>query len=186
MSKRFGRNQRRRAREALQQAQDHASTRIGELSSVLETARTELINRAAKLKEAEDFTREVAAIVGRESIIAGHETPLNVGMSKDEAVRYGVRFSPRQEFPSISLTQASMSIEQVRYEILSVLDVKAVREMMRQCVTLRVQFNDRVMAYSLSQSAIARMTPDELNRRLIPEIARDISTALTNKLKEVA
>ncbi len=186
MSKRFGRNQRRRAREALAQA--HAELQERELASRetlrgAEMALVAYIEARDKLKEAEDFMREVASIVGRESIIAGEPTPLMVGMTKDEAASYGIGYSPRAEVPTFDITATDMSIEQMRYEILTVLDVKAVRDVMRACVNLRVTFSDKTIGYTLSQMAIARMTKSELHARLAPEIAHDISRALVNEIK---
>lgn len=174
MSRRFGRNQRRRAREAIAAAEG----RIENLSAALECDRALLASQRRKLGEAEAFQREVAEIVGREAIIAGKPVCLDY-----EFARYGdsIEFVPKQSFPAISLLNSveHAHVERVRSETLHLLDVDVVADELRYQIHARVRLAGSQAGYAISASALRRMP----EKKLVPKIAEEIAVLLVRDLK---
>lgn len=184
MSKRFGRNQRHRAREALATEQANSKQRIGELVSVLEMARTDLIEKGHRLREADDFARDVARAVGRSCVYAGVALPQSFSMDRYEAAKYGMRVVSPQEFRGIEEFSNTMNVEQVRFEVVRLLDIQAVRDKLRSQMHFRVQLADNVVGYAISESALSFMTHKELERILVMEITEEIARALSTEIKK--
>lgn len=167
MSRRFGRNQRRRAREelAVQVA------RVAQLTESMGMDRELLKKQAAHLREAVDYAGEVAEMVGREAVIAGAPTKLN------GEVFDGMRFAPLAP-PQFASFAVDMPVQYIRSETLRLLKMETVADRMRGQVHFRVTLADKVAGYTISESALQRMSEGEIERRVTPEIARFLVRAI--------
>jgi hypothetical protein len=168
MSKRFGRNQRRRAREALAAAEQQ----IADLRLTIKMDRELLRSQSIQIAAANEFTREVAEIVGREAIIAGKPVRLDYEWDRK---RNGdrINIAPHRPFTHL-LSVESAPIEMVRYETLYLLDVEEIADVLRNQMHAHVTLADKTVGYAISESALRRMTEHELRRRLAPEIAHGL------------
>jgi hypothetical protein len=174
MSRRYGRNQRRRAREALAAADE----RIGNLETAMKMDRALLARQRGEIQRSEDFQREVAEIVGREAIIAG--VPVRMSYSFQ---RYGdsIEFVPRQPFSAIALLNSveHTHIKAVRRETLHLLDVDVVADQLRHQIQARVKLAGSQAGYAISTKALIRMPEKEL----VPRIAEEIAVLLVRDIK---
>jgi hypothetical protein len=189
MSKRFGRNQRRRAREALAAAQQEIDSRdrqIGGLREVRQMDRALLDQQARELREARDFARDVARAVGRSCVYAGVALPQSFHADRYEAATYGMRVALPPEIRHVDAfgSTVMLTVEQVRYEVIRLLDIQAVRDQLRGQMHFRVQLAGGVVGYAISEMALTRMPREELERRLVPEMAAAISRLLSEEVKK--
>ena len=60
------------------------------------------------------------------------------------------------------------------------LSVKAVREIMRYQTHVLANLDDKSVGYVISESALRTMTPKEIDREIVPQIARQLVAALKN------
>lgn len=174
MSQRFGRNQRRRASEAIQAAQEE----VHALRYALDMNNALIQEQGRKLRDAEAFARDVACMVGREAVIAGVPTKFDAGMPLDEALKYGIRTTPPRQFDNWIDAVDMMSVQAVRYEILRLLDVRTIRDIMRRQMHVRVQLADQTTRYSISEMALGRMTAKEIAKHISSEIAHHLALEL--------
>jgi hypothetical protein len=77
-----------------------------------------------------------------------------------------------------------LTVEQVRYEVIRLLDIQAVRDQLRGQMHFRVQLAGGVVGYAISEMALTRMPREELERRLVPEMAAAISRLLSEEVKK--
>lgn len=174
MSKRFGRNQRRRAREAIEAAQ--SEVQLLRRGIDLNVA---LINeQRRKLDEARNFTKDIARIVGREAVIAGVPTMLDMPLPRDVALRSGIRVTPPRHMEDLAMSLDVMDVQPIRHEILRLLDVRMVRDILSQQMHFRVELADQTTGYTISEMALERMTAQEIAQRIAPEIAQHLSAEL--------
>lgn len=170
MSKRFGRNQRRRAREALAaevarvEALEHARTMDAGL----------LAKQGRSLEELRARLAEVAYLVGHGSIIAGHPTELTGGFD-------GMRVVPKK--PLAPFEMRGDVLEAVTCEVLRLLEVDVVRDRFARWMHFRVQLSNARAAYGITESAIHGMPVDAIERLLLPQIAADLARLLAQELK---
>lgn len=176
MSRRFGRNQRRRAREALADS----DKKIVQLQSGMMMDRALLSHQSEKIRKAEEFAREIADIVGRFSIIAG------------EPVRMaGVCFDRMQIYAKESQSYASYNsfdfspTEFLRSETLRLLKIKAVSGIFKSKMHVMVTLADKTVGYCLTESALHGMSAEWIERRIAPEIARQLAQYLKLAYKEM-
>jgi hypothetical protein len=175
MSRRFGRNQRRRAREALAQA-GHALLLEKEGRIMAEAVARESSARARTLKELlEDF----ASRVGRYAIAEG--VPAKFA-SDWLGRRSNFRLPVMPDVDaSAMLSNASMyDTMTICDEVMRVLDVEVVRDHMKRDMHVRLYFDEHRVGYALSDHAVRNMTRAELVGRIAPEIA----TFLVDLLKK--
>lgn len=158
MSKRFGRNQKRRMRE-----------QIAQLEQSVEMDRALLTRQSRKIGDYESFVQIVGEAVGREAVISGKPTLLKIGGGS----RHEFQMIPRQ--PPLSLECLDSGFEDtaaIRVEIMRLLNVKAIRDSLSRQMHVRVQFADGNVGYAMSDCAIDRMSEEELIRVIVPEISR--------------
>lgn len=171
MSKRFGRNQRRRAREALASANSSIEgLRIGRTMDA-----GLLIDMGRRLRDADDFARAVGEMVGREAIIAGE--PVDTGLTAYR-IDGSMRALPNERVQARPSFDIPMSASNVRIEVLRLLDIKVIADSMSRQMHCHVTLDDKTIAYAISDSALLRMTRSELERRMVPEIARQLADEL--------
>lgn len=173
MSTRFGRNKRRRAREALQAMEAQASqlqqetTQLQQrLENLREHARTqhELVElQRRKLSDAEMFTRRVAHMVGRHSMIVGAAVPATLQMTLENADRYGF------QMPTLDMT---------RHAIMHTLRIQSVADHFSQVLHVDAQLANQRSRYSISGYAIRHSSPEELVDHIGPSIMRQLAEML--------
>jgi hypothetical protein len=173
MSRRFGRNQRRRMREALA-ASEKSADQLKALTDSL----------SARLIEADDFSFVVGSIVGRQAIIAGVPVTLDYRWDRQKS---GDRIAAYPYQPALFdvALQQPVPVDAVRLEILDLLDVKVVQDVMRPQLHALVTLADKTVGYAISQSAIKRMTDQEITRVITPQIVRLLVQNLKPPLKDI-
>lgn len=178
MSKRFGRNQKRRMREEIVlQAEVAASAqeRAAQYAGALERDHALLKWHGKKLDDAKDFLESIASMVGREAIIAGEPTDFQWHEKIDR-----IRTFPRPA-PSMSVNfGGGMTMDHIRYEVLRLLDVEAIRASMSRQMQVLVTLGDEEVYYAISEEALFELGEEELVQKFI----RPMSIQLARKLKE--
>lgn len=192
MSRRFGRNQRRRAREALAQAGEQlrqAEDKASRFSEALEMDRALLRNVQSELAGRNAFIREVGEIVGRTAIIAGQPVKLNYKhhAKRGEMRGYGdgsIIVEPYQPLSfSLSDSIEHASLTRVQYETMELLDVSVVADQMRDMMQAYVTLADETLVYGITRSALGKLSRNELVHRLTSEIATQLAVALADHVK---
>lgn len=179
MSKRYGRNQRRRAREALAAAQERISNLV--YSGAMDRAL--LGNVRAKLREAEDFQRDVAEIVGRHAVIAGVPTGLNLGRTTFRQAD-GWRVIAPRPLPSVEeMMRPNMELTAMRDEVLRLLDIELVADKLRGQMQAWVTIAGAEVCYGMTEAAFRDMTEPELMRRLVEPVARQLAAELKRRFR---
>lgn len=172
MSKRFGRNQRRRARESIAAL----TARAGELEKGMAMDRGLIRQQSARLAEADAFAREVGAIVGREAVIAGEPVMMDLRWPRRSAM--GPRLVPSKSLGPIDFETPLPSVVSIQYETLRLLEVDCVADRISRTMHVRVTMDDKTIGYGLTEAALIQMTDREIESRVAPEIARMLAAAL--------
>ena len=163
MSTRFGRNQKRRMREALLAGEElrKAGLRtISHMRSLLEDRRL--------------FLEYVLDIVGEESIL--NPEPLDNRVQK-----YNVPKIVFRNFPRFSPDEGTVAC--VQNVILNVLETRVVLDRLKGAIHVRTRLGNGDVAYALSDQAIAMMPTRQLAARLQQEISYQLANELAKELK---
>lgn len=176
MSKRFGRNQRRRAREALAAAQET----VKQLEFARRMDAALLADQSRTIDRLRSMISEIAYIVGHHAVIAGEPTVLTYGFDGMRAApdrgELVVGYGPSgQEAPSFNAITA---------ETLRLLKFSAIRDELARHIHFRVSLADGNIGYAISMRAIESMPADALERLLAVEISRDMSRSLVGFLRD--
>ncbi|MEO8021114.1 hypothetical protein [Polaromonas sp.] len=166
MSQRFGRNQRRRAREA-----------IAQLNTNLNQADTALSVRTRQLIQLEEELHAAKEIAGHMSIIFPAAGTIVVdGKSTDNQTVYVDASSP------MSLSGPSMMDESMTACIstlpLDLLIARVDRSRLDGALHCYVKFGDQVQALGMTRSAWAGIPTHHRQRYIQEEVARQLTTAL--------
>ncbi len=178
MSKRFGRNQRRRAREALA-----VEVQRTEQTARLASDRLQMYqNCSRELDNLREFFGHVARRVGRESILVGGE----VDAELDGPDVHSFRVIVRDEMPSYRVGAVAMPAmakmqAKMQAQMMHRLEVKAVRDSFAQQIGVRCYLGNAQAGIAMSDQFLARSTEQELAHRIAQELAqclaRDIKRA---------
>ncbi|WP_143742398.1 hypothetical protein [Roseateles chitinivorans] len=176
MSRRFGRNQRRRAREE----QARLSADLAKVSNTLSFTAKTAMERGRQLHA---LTREIEAakaMLPRNSALMRPQA-MKVGGERRDQV-YADAFS--DESPSLEQFDAAMPVEAVSYDVvpLDVLLTDVERDYLKRKLHARVQFAGADLFYAISPSALQSMGGPGLADRLAQEIARQMVPALMREL----
>lgn len=186
MSRRFGRNQRRRAREALASAQAEAVR----MTVAYEMAKGLAEHQGRTISELKAILREATDIAGRmciafpvdESIRVEWPKPPTRWQAKHERVQAHVPMTLEQcmALPDddIQAMTAAMPVEH-----LPVLLTYIEPDALHRQVHARVQYSDNAVGYAIGEKSIALLTRQELERRIYSFIAPDIARHLSHELK---
>lgn len=161
MSKRYGRNQKRRHRAELASAQ----AMISSLENSRAMDQGLLQHQSWKMADLRAHLCEIAQEVGRQSALVGVETCLGGGFD-------GMRMTLPPPMPTTPITSSPCAYEKLTFEVLRLLDVEAVRDRMRGHLHFHVELAGKGVTYGITESAIRDLTPEFLERRLAPEIAK--------------
>ena len=163
MSTRFGRNQKRRMREALLAGEELRKAGLQTISymrSLLEDRRL--------------FLEYVLDIVGEESIL--NPEPLDNRVQK-----YNVPKIVFRNFPRFSPDEGPVAC--VQNVILNLLETRVVLDRLKGAIHFRARLGNGDVAYALSDQAIAMMPTRQLAARLQQEISYQLANKLAKELK---
>lgn len=170
MMGRHGRNLRQRVADA--KAREHARTVA--LAKMRRAEQALLSDMRSKLQDAEAFNREVARIVGRASILAGAPThQMFEEMPREDVRERGIRVPlppPRRGLEYFWGDAKVFPLEEVRVEVLRMLDFEVVQDQMSAAMHLRVTLADSEVRYAISRTALRTLDREELARRLVHEL----------------
>ncbi|HWV64100.1 MAG TPA: hypothetical protein VN019_10745 [Oxalicibacterium sp.] len=175
MSRRFGRNQRRRAREQIAEAERVKANLI----QCLDGARAVLHEKSDKLADLQEFFKQVACQVGEHAIISG----LEVGYMRNGQMMDGHRMPVCSPSPLDLPSNIESETITIQDEIMRLLEIDVVRDHFNRQMNVRAHLADGKVGYLISESAIMMMRPNELHQRLVPQVARELSVALTAVLR---
>lgn len=177
MSRRFGRNQRRRAREALAQVtQSLEQEREGR--QMAEAIARESGARERTLK---GLLGEFASRVGCYAIAEGVPASFTADWL-GRVKHFRLPVSPELDASAMFSNASMYDTMAICDEVMRVLDVEVVRDHMKRDMHVRLYFDDHRVGYALSDHAVRNMTRVELVSRIAPEIA----TFLIDLLKKEA
>lgn len=163
MSKRFGRNQKRRMRRAIE---------------IFEKQRTQDQHAIDNLKDRVDSHREffeyVLDIVGPNSVI--NPEPAGVEFGADYDMRTAVYTEPINPWSDTSIAKAQTTV-------VHALHTAAVKDKLRGAMHFRVRLRNGEVRYALTDEAIAALPKHVLERVLHREITRQMAHCLAAELK---
>jgi hypothetical protein len=175
MSKRFGRNQRRRAREAL-------AAQVEQTTAAREEAQDRLSMyhyERQKSAEMRRFFKDVARRVGEQAFIAGGKSA--IGIQKPGQTLRAVVF----EELDFSRVTAPAATSRMMTETLHHLETRAVRDPFRQELLFEAYLNGKSAGVCLSESLINRVSKEELvhviQNSVAPQLAHHLAEALKGK-----
>lgn len=119
--------------------------------------------------ELRDQLRYIAYEVGHQSVLLGEKTFLSHGFD-------GMRIEPwKPQEPMLVSDPASVAKwVNIAAEVVRLLNVNVVREHFRGHIHFDVGLAGKGVAYGISESAIRDMTPELLENRIAPEIAKEL------------
>ncbi|RFP19166.1 hypothetical protein [Duganella sp. BJB475] len=174
MSRRFGRNQKRRMRADLAAKESSITSLVG--SRAMDQGL--MSSQADQISALKDMLQEVREMVGRCAIAAGEPVMSDYAPRVGETSFQKVAFQPPLIYADFSMPDNfSLHVETMR-----LLDVKAIGDSMRSQMHCRVELNGAEEVYSISDSALNRMSIGELENRLVPEIAKVLSHQLVGQI----
>ena len=163
MSKRFGRNQKRRMRQetqALEELRKHDKQAIDNLRSRIDDHR--------------DFLEYILDLVGQDSILNPEPRQLSWSGGGDQM---------RIPLPGHPLNIWSSSVEYVQTTIVNALGTRVVLDRMRGSLHFLASMRNGDVAYALTNEAIATMSTQRLTAVLHKHIARQLAHQLALELK---
>jgi hypothetical protein len=167
MSKRFGRNQRRRLRAQVA-AQDKT---LGELDGALTMAQGLLREHSRSLAEQRAFFAAVARLVGQQSVIAGTQPQRLLGHAPLRDRFFIEPYSPLAAL-SVSPDAGPQEIARARYEVLRLLETSAVQDVFSRALHLRAHLADQSVGYAISETALAILSHEDLVAQVLPHMAQ--------------
>lgn len=180
MSRRFGRNQKRRMREEIAQAQRQAET---SLVSSLHAAnmRREAENRTRELQE---YMDEFAQTVGRYALAAGEPTRFDADwlQTGQKNFRMMVPLPPMYVFSQFDRNERKpMLPRDMAVEIMRLLEVEAIHSEASRDMHCMVSFDDIQIGYAISDHAL-RIIPEPV---LVEKIAREMKPLLAEAIHKL-
>lgn len=177
MSRRFGRNHRRRMREELA-AKELA---ISGLSSAVAMDRALLKAQSAEIDSLKSWMDEVRDMVGRTAVAAGE--PIDEGYvlpAGETSYRVGV--VPPMQFECSTLEMSMPERASIHVETMRLLQVKVVGDAIRAQTHCMVKLGTGEAAYTISDGALRRMTAEELENRFLPRVAEDLTRLIVRQI----
>ncbi|SEH89241.1 hypothetical protein [Paraburkholderia hospita] len=166
MSKRYGRNQKRRARE-----------RIAALEENGVRLRNAYARRTAENADLTDHVQYVASVLGHMSILSGESLHHTDG---DDGMRLHVH-NPLSFLPG-SLDESEVAM----MEIMRLLDVSAVRDMAKRSIHAIVHVGREQSCYAISETTLRSMSREQLahflTRKVAPLLCEVMAELMQKKL----
>lgn len=174
MSRRFGRNQRRRAREALEQANAQLVQQVVARTMAEELMRSSIERTQEYKRLLGQFTSRVGRYAIAENIPASFTADWLGRMSQ-----FRLLVKPEFDADSMFSNAALHDVTTICAEVMRVLDVEVVRDHMKRDMHVRLHFDDHHVGYGISDHAIRNLP----RKDLIDHIARETAIFLVEKLK---
>lgn len=175
MSKRYGRNQKRAARETI----DRLSKECGALQGLLNAERT----RTARMLQEQDA---LSGVIDYARKVLGNHVALPPVVRGNHPLREGGDFNalvqPKMRGFDISAGDSVMLRVQRMYQLLTGVELDD-GDFNPAAVHFMVHLSDGHLAYVVSQSAIDMMDRNDLARALTPRIAEALAERLADVLK---
>ena len=163
MSKRFGRNQKRRMRQEIEA-----------LDVLRKRDKLAIDNLRSRVEDHRGFLEYILDLVGQDSIL--NPEPRQISWSGDGA-------QIRIHLPDHPINIWSSSVEFVQTTIVNALETRVVLDRMRGSLHFLVSMRNGDVAYSLTNEAIATMSTQQLTTVLHKHIARQLARQLALALK---
>ena len=163
MSKRFGRNQKRRMREALLASEEMRKAGLQTISHM-----------RSRIEDGLGFLEYVLEIVGEESI-------LNPEPFDNRVQKYNFPKIVFRNFPRFCPDEGTVAC--VQDVIANALETRVVLDRLKGAIHFRARLGNGDVAYALSDQAIAVMTTRQLAARLQQEISYQLANELAKELK---
>ena len=163
MSKRFGRNQKRRMREALLANEELRKAGLQTISAL-----------RSRIEDGLGFLEYVLEIVGEESI-------LNPEPFDNRVQKYNFPKIVFRNFPRFCPDEGTVAC--VQDVIANALETRVVLDRLKGAIHFRARLGNGDVAYALSDQAIAVMTTRQLAARLQQEISYQLANELAKELK---
>lgn len=177
MSRRFGRNQRRRAREALALAEQSLGREM-QGRHMAEAIARESTATAQTLKR---LLGEFASRVGRYAIAEGVPTKF-ASEWLDRQPNFRLPVMPECDAGAIFSNASMYDTMSICDEVMRVLDVRVVRDHMKRDMHVRLFFDEHRVGYAISDHAVRNLP----RAALVDRISREMARMLVNALKEAA
>ncbi|WP_067070385.1 hypothetical protein [Roseateles chitosanitabidus] len=173
MSRRFGRNQRRRAREA----QAQLTVELNKTSDALSLTTRLSIERGRRVAILEGEIQRAKAMLPSSSALFGPTAIADSGERRDR-----VYLGSAPPFSLDDLSSEAMQPPQMVTVPLDMLLTDVVRDSVARQLHARVQFAGVDLVYGISPEALDSMPIDQLRDRLSKELARQFSVGLLKAL----
>jgi hypothetical protein len=170
MSKRFGRNQRRRMRE-----------QVAGLEQAVQMDRALLQRQRGELHELSEEIRDAKAIVGAYSVVLEPDR-LRVNGPPRDVVELPLPLLPNDEFVLADDDSAPPSYVEERVP-LSVMLARVDEDQMKRAVHVRVEFAGGQWGYGMSQQAMAKLPARQLTKTIARELARVIAPEIRKRAR---
>jgi len=164
MSKRFGRNQKRRMRQEIEA-----------LDSLRKVGLSCIEHQRSLLEDHRNFLRHVIELVGEDSIL--NFEPRTVDAT---ATDHGSKVI-RRSYPQFWVND--QNIDMVRDVISHVLQTRIVQDRLKGAMHFRARLGNGDVNYTLTDRAIAMLTTRQLTARLQDEISYQLAHQLALELK---
>lgn len=169
MSKRFGRNQRRRAREAIATLQGALSDSEGTIDDL----RSRLFDREDEIRNAKAMVAPFSSLFSPSRV----ETERPAPRSSREA-RWQVDVTPQEEFLREALMTDPLSVRTMQVMELDVFLATVEPNALSRKVHVILDYNDRTAGYAINEREIASMRRQDLARYLgqavIPQLVNQL------------
>lgn len=176
MSKRFGRNQRRRAREALAATQTHLAATQAQVQG-LEAARAMDSQLHAYERRQHDDLKAAVQLIAQQIGPEHFAFPAEERGTHDDPHRGPMHEPHRPAFMRLDMSHDAMMT--FTYQVLDLLDIETHRDPLSQRAHFYVRINGtRKLAYAVNANALAKLPPKVFIKMLSETFARMLADSL--------
>jgi hypothetical protein len=176
MSKRFGRNQRRRAREALQ----HATAEAARWEHAYVLCHGLAVSQGQKIHQLERAVDDAKQIAGQMSVLFPAEEFSTDAKPPKHGERFMVDIAERLESMAVEPSITDWQRAEFRRTPLALLVAKIHPGAIEACMHVRVEFADEVRAYGITAAAWQSLTRAQRIDRLRYELSHEFADALAS------
>ena len=173
MSRRFGRNQKRRMRAQMTELQQQVEE-LRMAQEMNEGLQDEMWRRNSALEEILEHCRDV---LGNDVALPPQQS--NERITPDSSGRFLIERQP----PMVGLGDCPLSgmtidmVTRVMWTLMADVEDQRNRD---GCVHLYVRLADETVAYTIAEEALARLSEDQLEKTIVVQMARALSIQLRN------
>lgn len=177
MSRRFGRNQKRRMRAEVANAKAETAMIAG-VARDNAAARDRALDHATDL---EGMLYDAARVVGNTALVAGEPTKFEADWLRAGKGRF--RMQPPQFMPAVPSfgDLRGETAVMIHDEVMRLLEVEPIRESLSRMMHVRVTLDEIPLGYAVSDSALHGVPEDILAEKM----ARELRPLLVNAIQEL-